>query len=146
RLSNFLLWQAAYSEFHSTQTLWPDFGEADFEGALASYQRRVRRFGARPEEISNRGRWGGGPPAGGSGGPPLQHAGSGRHGGRLDRGRAGGPDRRLYLGLCGDGDRAGRRADRILAADPRHGHAGTVMAAVSAELRLTAQGPAPLLG
>jgi undecaprenyl diphosphate synthase len=56
RLSNFLLWQAAYSEFHSTQTLWPDFGEADFDEAITSYQRRVRRFGARPEEISNRGR------------------------------------------------------------------------------------------
>jgi undecaprenyl diphosphate synthase len=56
RLSNFLLWQAAYSEFHCTQTLWPDFGEADFDEAIASYQRRVRRFGARPEEISNRGR------------------------------------------------------------------------------------------
>jgi undecaprenyl diphosphate synthase len=56
RLSNFLLWQAAYSEFYSTQTLWPDFGETDFDEALASYQRRVRRFGARPEEVSNRGR------------------------------------------------------------------------------------------
>jgi len=56
RLSNFLLWQAAYSEFHCTPTLWPDFGEADFDEALAAYQRRVRRFGARPEEISNRGR------------------------------------------------------------------------------------------
>ena len=56
RLSNFLLWQSAYSEFYSTPTLWPDFGEADFDEALASYQRRVRRFGARPEEVSNRGR------------------------------------------------------------------------------------------
>jgi undecaprenyl diphosphate synthase len=56
RLSNFLLWQAAYSEFYCTQTLWPDFGEPDFDEALASYQRRVRRFGARPEEVSNRGR------------------------------------------------------------------------------------------
>jgi undecaprenyl diphosphate synthase len=56
RLSNFLLWQAAYSEFYCTQTLWPDFGQADFDEALASYQRRIRRFGARPEEVSNRGR------------------------------------------------------------------------------------------
>ena len=56
RLSNFLLWQAAYSEFYSTPTLWPDFGGADFDEALAAYQRRVRRFGARPEEVSNRGR------------------------------------------------------------------------------------------
>ncbi len=56
RLSNFLLWQTAYSEFYSTQTLWPDFTQADFDEALASYQRRIRRFGARPEEVSNRGR------------------------------------------------------------------------------------------
>jgi len=56
RLSNFLLWQAAYSEFYSTQTLWPDFEQADFDEAIASYQRRQRRFGARPEEVSNRGR------------------------------------------------------------------------------------------
>jgi len=56
RLSNFLLWQAAYSEFYCTPTLWPDFGQEDFDDALASYQRRIRRFGARPEEVSNRGR------------------------------------------------------------------------------------------
>ena len=56
RLSNFLLWQAAYSEFYCTQTLWPDFADADFDEAIASYQRRQRRFGARPEEVSNRGR------------------------------------------------------------------------------------------
>ncbi|HEX3629915.1 MAG TPA: polyprenyl diphosphate synthase [Candidatus Dormibacteraeota bacterium] len=56
RLSNFLLWQAAYSEFYSTPTLWPDFGGTDFDEALAAYQRRVRRFGSRPEEVSNRGR------------------------------------------------------------------------------------------
>src|SRR5438876_1123218 len=56
RLSNFLLWQTAYSEFYSTQTLWPDFADADFDEAIASYQRRVRRFGARPEEVPNRGR------------------------------------------------------------------------------------------
>jgi undecaprenyl diphosphate synthase len=56
RLSNFLLWQAAYSEFYSTATLWPDFGENELDEALASYQRRVRRFGARPEEVTNRGR------------------------------------------------------------------------------------------
>ena len=56
RLSNFLLWQSAYSEFYSTQTLWPDFADADFDEAIASYQRRIRRFGARPEEVTNRGR------------------------------------------------------------------------------------------
>jgi undecaprenyl diphosphate synthase len=56
RLSNFLLWQTAYAEFYSTQTLWPDFGERDLNEAIASYQRRIRRFGARPEEVPNRGR------------------------------------------------------------------------------------------
>ncbi len=56
RLSNFLLWQSAYAEFYSTGTLWPDFGEADLEQALIAYQSRVRRFGARPEEVSHRAR------------------------------------------------------------------------------------------
>lgn len=45
RLSNFLLWQAAYSEFYFTPVLWPDFTEAEFEQALRTYQTRVRRFG-----------------------------------------------------------------------------------------------------
>ncbi|MDR0880960.1 MAG: di-trans,poly-cis-decaprenylcistransferase [Candidatus Adiutrix sp.] len=45
RLSNFLLWQCAYTEFYFTPTLWPDFGEADFQAALDSYQTRERRFG-----------------------------------------------------------------------------------------------------
>jgi len=45
RLSNFLLWQAAYSEFYFTPVLWPDFDEAEFEKALAAYQTRTRRFG-----------------------------------------------------------------------------------------------------
>lgn len=45
RLSNFLLWQAAYSEFYFTPVLWPDFNGAEFEKALAAYQARVRRFG-----------------------------------------------------------------------------------------------------
>ncbi len=45
RLSNFLLWQAAYSEFYFTPVLWPDFNEAEFEKALASYRTRKRRFG-----------------------------------------------------------------------------------------------------
>src|SRR2546429_7306027 len=56
RLSNFLLWQAAYSEIYSTQTLWPDFTDADFDEAIASYQRRQPPFGARPEAVPNRGR------------------------------------------------------------------------------------------
>jgi undecaprenyl diphosphate synthase len=47
RLSNFLLWQSAYSELVFTDTLWPDFGEDDLRGALGEYARRGRRFGAR---------------------------------------------------------------------------------------------------
>ncbi|WP_295856891.1 isoprenyl transferase [uncultured Oscillibacter sp.] len=45
RLSNFLLWQCAYSEFYYTDTLWPDFDEAELDRAIAAYQRRDRRFG-----------------------------------------------------------------------------------------------------
>ena len=45
RVSNFLLWQSAYSEYYATPTLWPDFGRADLLEALASFQRRQRRFG-----------------------------------------------------------------------------------------------------
>ena len=45
RLSNFLLWQAAYSEFYFTPVLWPDFNEQEFEKALAAYASRTRRFG-----------------------------------------------------------------------------------------------------
>ncbi|MBI2166179.1 MAG: isoprenyl transferase [Chloroflexi bacterium] len=45
RLSNFLLWQSAYSEYYSTPTLWPDFNEREVEKALLEYQRRQRRFG-----------------------------------------------------------------------------------------------------
>jgi undecaprenyl diphosphate synthase len=48
RLSNFLLWQAAYAEFIFTDVLWPDFGDAEFAAALAEFGRRERRFGARP--------------------------------------------------------------------------------------------------
>ena len=47
RLSNFLLWQAAYAELIFTDVLWPDFDEAAFGGALADYARRQRRFGGR---------------------------------------------------------------------------------------------------
>ena len=46
RISNFLLWQISYAELFITPKLWPDFGKADFLGALAEYQRRERRFGA----------------------------------------------------------------------------------------------------
>jgi undecaprenyl diphosphate synthase len=45
RLSNYLLWQTAYSEFYFTDVLWPDFGQKDIEKALVEYRRRNRRFG-----------------------------------------------------------------------------------------------------
>jgi undecaprenyl diphosphate synthase len=45
RLSNFLLWQSAYSEFFFTDTLWPDFGREDFISAIREYKNRDRRFG-----------------------------------------------------------------------------------------------------
>jgi undecaprenyl diphosphate synthase len=45
RISNFLLWQAAYSELYVTETLWPDFRRADLLRAIIEYQRRDRRFG-----------------------------------------------------------------------------------------------------
>ena len=48
RLSNFLLWQGAYAELLFVDTLWPDFGPAEFTAALAEFARRNRRFGARP--------------------------------------------------------------------------------------------------
>ena len=45
RLSNFLLWQSAYAEFHFTDCLWPDFDEGELDRALAVYAQRERRFG-----------------------------------------------------------------------------------------------------
>ncbi len=48
RISNFLLWQAAYSEFYFTDALWPDFSKEEFLLAIQDYQRRDRRFGAVP--------------------------------------------------------------------------------------------------
>ena len=48
RLSNFLLWQSAYAELVFQDVLWPDFGLAEFNGALEEFARRERRFGARP--------------------------------------------------------------------------------------------------
>lgn len=47
RISNFMLWQFAYSELYFTNTLWPDFGELEFARALADYSRRERRYGLR---------------------------------------------------------------------------------------------------
>ena len=45
RISNFLLWQLAYTELYITQTLWPDFGHAQLVEAVHEYQKRERRFG-----------------------------------------------------------------------------------------------------
>ncbi len=53
RLSNFLLWQLAYSEFYFTETLWPDFDEAALNQAILSYQQRERRFGRTSEQVQN---------------------------------------------------------------------------------------------
>lgn len=52
RISNFLLWQAAYAELHFTHTLWPDFGERDLLIALLDYQGRERRFGLTGEQVA----------------------------------------------------------------------------------------------
>ncbi|MDP3743280.1 MAG: isoprenyl transferase [Methylotenera sp.] len=52
RISNFLLWQLAYSELYFTDTLWPDFNEAALNLAIQSYQQRERRFGRTSEQLS----------------------------------------------------------------------------------------------
>ncbi len=52
RISNFLLWQLAYTEFFFTPTLWPDFNAAEFDKAIASYQQRERRFGRTSEQLT----------------------------------------------------------------------------------------------
>jgi undecaprenyl diphosphate synthase len=51
RISNFLLWQIAYSEFYFTETLWPDFNRAAFFEAIVDYQTRERRFGKTSEQL-----------------------------------------------------------------------------------------------
>ena len=50
RLSNFLIWQAAYSEYYQTPVYWPDFNDVEIDRALNEYKQRRRRFGALPEE------------------------------------------------------------------------------------------------
>lgn len=52
RISNFMLWQLAYTELYFTDTLWPDFDASAFNLALASYQNRERRFGRTSEQLS----------------------------------------------------------------------------------------------
>lgn len=51
RISNFLLWQSAYSEFYFTDCLWPDFDEVELDSALNDYARRERRFGKTSEQV-----------------------------------------------------------------------------------------------
>ncbi|MDI6776508.1 MAG: isoprenyl transferase [Syntrophales bacterium] len=53
RLSNFLLWQTAYTELYFTDVLWPDFGRGDLLEAIAEYQARERRFGLTSEQLRN---------------------------------------------------------------------------------------------
>ncbi|MCW8831880.1 MAG: polyprenyl diphosphate synthase, partial [Colwellia sp.] len=54
RISNFLLWQAAYAEFYFTEVLWPDFNESEFEQAINTFDQRERRFGKTGEQIANK--------------------------------------------------------------------------------------------
>jgi len=53
RISNFMLWQIAYTELYFTNVLWPDFRKGDFFQAIAEYQHRERRFGKTSEQIKN---------------------------------------------------------------------------------------------
>ena len=53
RLSNFLLWQLAYTEFYFSDTLWPEFSKNDLLVALESYKNRDRRFGRMPSETNS---------------------------------------------------------------------------------------------
>lgn len=55
RISNFMLWQLAYSELYFTDTLWPDFDENELEKALTHYANRERRFGHSGEQLSQKG-------------------------------------------------------------------------------------------
>jgi undecaprenyl diphosphate synthase len=55
RISNFLLWQAAYSELYFTDKLWPEFDAAALDAAIADYARRERRFGRTSEQLSAQG-------------------------------------------------------------------------------------------
>jgi undecaprenyl diphosphate synthase len=52
RISNFLLWQAAYSELYFSDKLWPDFDEAALDAAFADYALRERRFGKTSEQVA----------------------------------------------------------------------------------------------
>jgi undecaprenyl diphosphate synthase len=54
RISNFLLWQLAYTELYFTEKLWPDFGKDDFYNAIIDFQKRERRFGKTSEQVSEK--------------------------------------------------------------------------------------------
>lgn len=54
RISNFLLWQAAYAELYFTETLWPDFNEEQFEKAINVFDQRERRFGKTSEQVNDK--------------------------------------------------------------------------------------------
>jgi undecaprenyl diphosphate synthase len=54
RISNFLLWQSAYSEFYFTPVLWPDFDDAELDRAIAAYRSRERRYGLTGEQVKSR--------------------------------------------------------------------------------------------
>jgi len=55
RVSNFLLWEIAYTEIYVTNTLWPDFTKEDLIKAIADYQRRIRKYGKIVEQVESRG-------------------------------------------------------------------------------------------
>ncbi|HYA15340.1 MAG TPA: undecaprenyl diphosphate synthase family protein, partial [Syntrophales bacterium] len=55
RLSNFLLWQTAYTEFYFTDVLWPDFRRKHLIDAIADFQRRERRFGLTSDQLQGNG-------------------------------------------------------------------------------------------
>jgi undecaprenyl diphosphate synthase len=54
RISNYLLWQCAYSEFYFCDTYWPDFDEEELRKAIADYQSRERRFGKTGEQVAKK--------------------------------------------------------------------------------------------
>jgi undecaprenyl diphosphate synthase len=54
RISNFLLWQIAYTELYFTEILWPDFGKEEFYKAIIEFQKRKRRFGKTSEQVEDK--------------------------------------------------------------------------------------------
>jgi undecaprenyl diphosphate synthase len=54
RISNFLLWQLAYTELFFTETFWPDFNDECLDAAIASYQQRERRFGRTSAQLTEK--------------------------------------------------------------------------------------------